>query len=134
MPVKYKNHCQGFLLVVIFLAVAVPSMPQESWLGFAPYPGARQMCEEHVMGSSKGHRVEIHWFSFATRDEQAQVAAFYAQKGDAVAEKDADGTIRLRHDQDRVLSIYPVPGTYPTCEKKVRSDEKTVILVSQRIQ
>ena len=131
---KYRKNCKRFLLGFALLALAVPLVPQEnSWLGFAPYPGARDLCEQWVMGSSQERKVEIHWREFATRDEPARVAAFYTGKDHAAAEKGSDGSITLRHGDDPVLSIYAVSGHYPTGDQKPRADEKTVILVSEKV-
>jgi hypothetical protein len=131
---KCRKNCKRFLLSFAFLALAVPLVPQEnSWLGFARCPRARDLCEQWVLGSSQERRVEIHWREFATRDEPARVAAFYARKDHAAAEKNDDGSITLRHGEDRVLSIYAASGHYPTCERKARADEKTVILVSEKV-
>jgi len=39
------------------------------WLGFTPYPGARQLCNEFTTGFTHDNKpMEIHSVTFATRD------------------------------------------------------------------
>lgn len=121
------------LMLFAFLTPAIPSAPQENWLGFAPYPEARHLCESWVLGSSKGERVEIHWQSFATTDGPKQVAAFYSGKEHEPAEKDKDhGSLTFHHGKNNLLTIFPASAHYPSCDSgTVRAEEKTVISLSE---
>ena len=94
------------------------------------------MCENWVLGSSEGRRVEIHWHSFASTDASGQVATFYAKKERVSAEKDKDdGSLTFRHGKNYVLTIFSASAHYPTCDHEtVRAEEKTVIWVSQMLR
>ena len=133
---RAKRICITFLLLFVFLVRAIPSTPQEGWLGFASYPEARHVCENWVLGSANGRRVEVHWHSFATTDAPDQVAAFYAKKERVPAEKDKDdGSLIFRHGKNYVLIIFSVSAHYQTCDHEtVRAEEKTVISVSQMLR
>jgi hypothetical protein len=73
---------------------------------------------------------EIHWCSYATPDATAKVIAFYEKTTVKDVEKGSD-SVMFRLDKDTYLSVYAASAArYPTCEKKPKSDEKTVIVVS----
>jgi hypothetical protein len=100
------------------------------WMGFAPYPGTRELCQQRVYGESQGRRVEIHWRSFATRDSPTDVIAFYARREGRKAERSGD-TLEVHHGADHNLSVYPASKTdIPSCDSRPNSEERTVILVS----
>ena len=97
----------------------------DQWLGFRPYPGARTLCHMFVDGFAEGGKpAGGQWLSVATRDAAAVVAAAYG------ASASADGTFELRHPENRILSIHRADGEYPSCEKKPRTGETTVVVVS----
>lgn len=101
------------------------------WNGFAAYPGARQLCDQSVMGQAGGAMMEIHWRSYATPDATAKVIAFYEKTKVKDVEKDSD-SVTFRLDEDTRLSVYAATAAhYPTCENQPKSDEKTVIVVSR---
>jgi len=103
------------------------------WLGFTPYPGARQLCNEFTRGFGGDHKeVEIHWVSFASRDANQQAIAFYSKTENGVVER-KEGSLTLRRGdpvQD-VLSIHAASSTdYPSCTNRPGTDERTIIEVS----
>jgi len=99
--------------------------PTDQWLGFQGYLGARGLCHMFVDGFAEGGiPAGGQWRSFATRDVPAAVASAYG------ATALADGTFELRHPQNRILSIHPAAGEYPSCEHRPRTGETTVIVVS----
>jgi hypothetical protein len=104
----------------------------EKWLGFDAYSGARGLCNEHVLGSSGSKRVEIHWQSFASRDATADVIDFYARREGKNVQRSAD-SLEVRHGEDYVLTVQPASkGGGPSCSTKPNTDEKTLIIVSER--
>lgn len=137
MKRPYSKTCTLGFLLLLFLpsqATAQHDPPrkhsQQSWLGFAVYPGARDLSDEWIRGT-RGE--EIHAVCFATTDDMAKVAAFYARKDSARAEKDDDGSVTLRHKKDIILSLYPIASklNYPSCKREARTEEKTVIFITQ---
>lgn len=139
------NLCiHGFLVALMVLAV--PSCSSRSgsqgqssqgqhsedsqWMGFAPYPEARNLCEAwtSVLGTQRG---ELHWRSFASKDDLDRVAAFYARKDSARAEHSGDGSLTLRHGKELILTLNRASApNYPKCDQEVRPGENTVIVVS----
>lgn len=100
-------------------------------MGFAPYPEARDLCEQWtaVLGSERG---ELHWRSFAVKDNFDRVAGFYARKESAAAEKTGDGSLMLHHEKGIILTIHRASATnYPKCDQGPHEDENTVIVLSQ---
>ncbi|MGA2326479.1 MAG: hypothetical protein ABSH05_09350 [Bryobacteraceae bacterium] len=110
-----------------------PSPPREGgeWLDvFAAYPGARELCSQHV----SGNLMHILWHAYVTRDIPEKVIAFYVQaEGQEHLERE-ENSVRLRHG-DKVLSIHSASAKdYPDCGKAPGPEEKTVIIVSQAIR
>jgi hypothetical protein len=105
------------------------------WLGFAEYSGAHRLCQQHVVGNS----MHIEWSSYATTDEPAKVLAFYEK---ALGAKSAAGvhgsrTFDLAGSNGTIkLAMYPaaVADAFPSCSVAPKSDDRTVILVSQAIK
>ena len=131
---------RGRLITWIVLGVGIgvfafPGRGADSsgdWMGFAPYPGARQLCSEVVLGLSGSKQVEIHWRSFASRDATADVIKFYASREGKNAERSSD-SLEVRRGADHTLSVYPASKAgAPSCASKPNSAEKTVIIVSTR--
>ena len=116
----------------------VPPWPEDqsqgngNWLGFTPYPGAREICHQFVDGRDGTGPVGIEWRSYGTRDDTALVIAFYAKTGGKNMEQ-GENSITLRQGKSRILSAHAASASgYPTCENKPRPEEKTIIIVSQR--
>jgi hypothetical protein len=126
---------EGKLLNLLLFAVSILTLTAQNngreWNGFAAYPGARQLCDQSVMGQPGGAMMEIHWRSDATPDATAKVIAFYEKTKVKDVEKGSD-SVTFRLDKDTHLSVYAASAAhYPTCENKPKSDEKTVIVVSR---
>jgi len=105
------------------------------WHGFDRYPHARLLCSEHVLGFDGNQKgVEINWTSFAVSDATERAIAFYSQKSGGKIEAEGKSTTIRQANSENILSVYPADETgYPTCDKKPRPDERTVIVVSTRI-
>jgi len=121
----------ALLLFAVSILTLTAQNDGQGWNGFAVYPGARQLCDQSVMGEPGGARMEIHWCSYATLDATSKVIAFYEKTKVKDVEKGSDSaTFRL--DKDTDLSVYAASAAhYPTCENKPKSDERTVIVVSR---
>jgi hypothetical protein len=120
------------MVVSAFTLLVGGADSSEKWLGFAAYPGARELCNEVVLGQSEKGRVEIHWRSFASRDAPADVIAFYARREGNNAQRSSD-SIEVRHGSDQILAVYSASKTgVPSCASKPNSEEKTIIMVSVR--
>jgi hypothetical protein len=118
------------LLLCAVMTQTAFAQGNNEWFGFAPYPGARQLCNQVVMGQPGGAIVEIHWRSYATSDGMAKVVAFFEKQAKDV-EKSPD-SITFRLDKDTTLSVQAGTSSgYPKCDTKPKSDEKTVIVVSR---
>lgn len=119
------------LTTCILLGVmAMGAPPPEKWLEFAAYPGARELCNEVVLGLSDKRQVEVHWRSFVSRDAPADVIAFYAKREGKNAQRSSD-SIEVRRGANQSLEVYPASKTgVPSCASKPKSEEKTIIIVS----
>lgn len=117
------------VLLLCCAALTVLAQGNTEWYGFAPYPGARQLCDQVVMEQISLHAMEIHWHSYATADDMAKVVAFYEKQVKDV-EKSSD-SVTFRLDKDTTLSVHPATSSaYPKCDSKPKSGEKTVIVAS----
>lgn len=110
-------------------AIATPQQTAtEPWFGFAPYPGARQLCwNRHVLSEGvhpPGYkpvwgRMGTAVVFFTTPDAASKVTAFYA---------------KAERNRDRNLSVHAASGeNYPEhqeCLRKPEPDEKTVIVLT----
>jgi hypothetical protein len=108
-----------------------PTTTAEKWLGtFAVYPGARELCSQHVTGNV----MHILWHAYATRDLPEKVIAFYMQAEGKERAGQSENSVTFRHG-DKVLSIHRASAKdYPECGKPPRPEEKTVLIVSQAIR
>jgi len=103
-------------------------------MGFAAYPGARELCNQHVLGASQGKRVEIQWRSFASGDTLADVTAFYIKR-DAKNAQRKSGSLEVHHGEGRILTASPASNAeLPSCSSKPKTTEKSVIVVSTKIE
>jgi len=125
------------LAVVTIVAVRSLGVPhpeatsggaEGDWLGFVAYPHARLLCAERVYGVGGE---EIHWWSYATRDEPVEVAAFYR-----LAPLGPGGSgAELKGPGDTDLAVHPAaPPDYPSCDTTPTASERTVILVSRLLR
>src|SRR6266581_393698 len=107
-------------MAVLWLAVM--------WTSFTAYPGARELCSEHVAGTG----MHITWTSYATKDGVAKVVTFYEKDQKRRAEKEEHGGFSLHagaNDAD-VITIFPAASAdkFPHCRDAAASqDEKTLI-------
>lgn len=96
------------------------------WLGFVRYPDARPLCSGRVYGVGGE---EIHWWSYATRDEPTSVAGFYR------LDPSAPGSAELKGPGETALAVHPAaPPDYPSCDKTPAASDRTVILVSRLLR
>ena len=105
------------------------------WFDFKPYPDARLLCTEVVLGAKGEH---ITWRTLATTDKGADVVTFFETSEGTRATERMDGSYNLAAtaDPERVkLSIYPARllEAFPHCSEGTRKGERTVMLVSQRL-
>ena len=120
--------------VLLLFAVSILTLPAQDngreWYGFASYAGARQLCDQVVMGQSGSAAMEIHWRSYATASGKAKVIAFYETTKVKDVEKTSD-SVTFRLDKDTTLSVHATTAaSYPKCDNRPKSSEKTVIVVS----
>jgi hypothetical protein len=119
----------GFLVAAILDAIEPPPAAMAAkWLDvFIAYPGARELCRQHVQGST----MHILWRSYVTGDPPEKVIAFYTKaEGKERAEQDGN-RVTFRHG-DKVLSIHAAPAKdYPDCGKPPGPLDKTVLIVSE---
>lgn len=95
------------------------------WLVFASYPGAHEVCWQHVTGDT----MHIVWQMYATPDPIDRVRAFYVRVHAPLLAGDA-----LRAGDD-VLSFHAkdTPG-YPICEGEPAPSDQTVFIVSHAVR
>lgn len=104
----------------------------EPWLGaFRSLPGARRLCDGHVLGSSgTQQQVEIGFTLYASRREPSEVTRFYAD-AHQLPWKPRQETISVRpNDGPMVLSVHPVSSSYPECGVKPGGGDRTIVVVS----
>lgn len=86
--------------------------------GFALYPGATLICQQHVSGTT----MHIQWWAYASPDPPELVARFH---GVAVG-----GTKRGAREKDR-LSVHAASDpSIPRCDAEPPGGTKTVVIVS----
>ena len=91
---------------------------------FAPYPGARRLCSQR----SAAGLLRIRWAAYASADEPATVAAFYAR-----AHGVDPGLLPfvVRGRGTTTLAVHAAAATdYPRCPQGPAPGERAVILVS----
>ena len=103
----------------------------QGWEAFPPYPGSKELCHQRVYGNT----AEIHWAAYTSSDTPQVVTAFYEGKlGKPETDKDE---ARFRAAKEgavqRVLSVYPINGSYPRCGKDPGAGDQTMLIVSRAI-
>lgn len=120
----------ALVLPLLALSLAAEGKAGERWFSFAAYPGARPLCNEHIVGNT----MHISWMSFATKDELKKVVAFYEKDQGAKAEPSENGEqeIHAPARNDDIVAMFPADQAdhFPSCSEKPARGEKTVILVS----
>jgi len=115
--------------IVMLAGVAFADVPtRPAPRGFAAYPGARQLCYQHVSSPT----MHIMWSTHATRDALAKVVTHYELALGKRAKAEAHGAKRIEIDADRHVTIYPVASEakLPTCETKAKLGEQTIVMLS----
>ncbi len=92
-----------------------------AWLSFAAYPGAHEVCYQHITGNS----MHIMWKMYATRDPVDRAREFYTR---AHPDKLTGNTINAGDDN---LAFHAKSATgYPHCDREPDPDDQTVFIVS----
>lgn len=111
--------------------------------GVVAYPGARQLCQEHLTahsilaGDEGAPRREIDWSSYAVADEAAQVIAFYKRNASPITvEVDGDQTT-LRLESGVRLSVIALPTkrAFPSCTvalASIASTDRVLVVVHKQ--
>jgi hypothetical protein len=95
---------------------------------FPAYPGATEVCWEHILGSDgTGARIEIMARSYASADDDEKVASFIATK---LGRGSASHEIAIDDHRLHVYRIDDPDAHYPHCETKPPAGTKTIIVVS----
>ena len=110
------------------------SKKPERWLGvFTALPGARLLCNQHVLGQSEGRRVEIQFSLYATKRRPSETARFYA-KAHAVPWKTGSETITVKAAEGRkLLTVLAVSAPHPGCGVEPHPEDRTVIVVFEKV-
>jgi hypothetical protein len=102
----------------------------DAWNGvFAPFPGARRLCSQHVTGNG----MHILWTAYATEKPTAEVIGFY-EKNHGAAAIERDHGFTLRGPNEHLLSVHAKDESYPRCEVAPAAGDATVIIVSQAVR
>ncbi|MBM3745856.1 MAG: hypothetical protein FJW34_08665 [Acidobacteria bacterium] len=128
---QFARGTRCLVAVILDAVEPPPATTAERWLDtFAVYPGARELCSQHVTGNA----MHILWHAYATRDLPEKVIAFYVQAEGKEHAEQSENSVTFRHG-DKVLSIHRASAKdYPECGKPPRPEEKTVLIVSQAIR
>jgi hypothetical protein len=98
------------------------------WLdAFAAYPRARELCNEHIAGSS----MEVAWRSYASTASADEVIAFYKQAHPRLVDAKGQDLLTLRAPGEKALAVMDRGGRAPSCGEAPREGERTIIVVSQ---
>ncbi len=116
----------GRLAILLFVTTSAGAA--QPGAGFVPYPGARQLCAEHVSGTP----LHITWRSYATPDSVDAVVAHYEKATGRKATTRPSGERQLEWHEDHKLAVYPAADNdrFPHCATKPTRDERTVVLIS----
>jgi hypothetical protein len=119
-------------LLIVIAVCGVAFAAEEIVGGFAAYPKARLLCDEHVLGNT----MEIHWQTYAVKDDVKKVAKFYEKKTGKKGTKNGTGDLSWWNGAENVLAIYPAAKSdaYPKCSVATKKGERTVIAVSSAIR
>jgi hypothetical protein len=120
---------RALLVVAALSGVAVAD---DAPKGYAPYPKSRELCNEHVSGNT----MHIIWSSHATVETLTRVVAHYEKALGKKATDDANGGKMIDVDGNRHVTIYPAGKNdkYPSCSKKPKAGEATVVMLSNAIR
>jgi hypothetical protein len=118
---------------LMLLAVRGPAKP-ERWLGVFPkLPGARRLCGQHVLGKSQGKRVEISFTVYASRRAATDVVEFYAKAHSLPREPGQQAISVTLANGRKILAVGPVSAERPDCGVQPAPEERTIIVVSEKV-
>jgi hypothetical protein len=111
--------------IVAILAGLAAATPRA---GFSSYKNARLLCTEHVASTT----MHLDWSSYATRDTVDAVTAWYEKTSKRKAKPGDNNSRQLEWDDNHKLDIFPAADVekFPHCDKKPKSTERTIILMS----
>lgn len=122
------------VIAVIAVAAGATAATTDRWFSFSAYPGAQELCSEHVSG--KG--MHISWRSFATADELSTAVAFYEKDQGRKATVGSDGSASIhaaaRADDIVTLAAADRRQRLPHCGAELPGGTKTVIVVSSAVR
>jgi hypothetical protein len=100
--------------------------------GFPQYPDALGLCSRNTPASAERKPGEPTWSMFGTRDEPADVIAFYAAERGLKLEPGAT-TLRLESKDGKTrLMVYPIDGGYKEdCGVHPSSWARTILIASE---
>lgn len=122
------------LALSAILGGAVPQgRAPAAWVGvFKPLPGARELCNQHVLGGDTAEkRFEIAFTLYGSAKPTSDVVRFYGEAYKVPFEPDAHGLVVKLADGHKVLSVFRATDDHPTCGVGPRPGDVTVILVSE---
>ncbi len=106
--------------------VAAPTA--DRWLDvFVPYPRARALCDERLVG----HSTDVAWRSYATADAADAVVAFYKEAHPTLVDRDGKDLVSLRAPGEKALAVMEAGRRAPSCSEAPAPGERTIIVVSQ---
>ena len=122
----------GVALVACLGGAAQKATPG-AWVGvFRPLPGARELCNQHVLGGdTPAKRFEIAFTLYGSAKPTADVVRFYAEAHKVPSEPGTNALVVKLDSGRKVLSVFRAADDHPTCGVDPRADEPTVILVSE---
>jgi hypothetical protein len=88
-------------------------------------PNARQLCSEHVTGTT----MHITWTSYALRETVDEARAFFTRRGAQFVMTEGMW-LYAPTPRDR-MSLHAANGSYPSCSTRPNSSEKSVLIRSR---
>jgi hypothetical protein len=88
-------------------------------------PNARQLCSEHVTGTT----MHITWTSYALRETVDEARAFFTRRG--VPFVMTEGMWLYSPPPRDRMSLHAADGSYPSCANRPNSSEKSVLIRSR---
>ena len=132
MPSLFRPAACALLALVSLTACWMEKgKMKEKWLdAFSAYPGARELCSQHVTGNT----MHILWRAYAAVDATKDVIAFYVQAEPKENIELSENSLTVRRG-DKVLSVHAASATdYPRCGVDPRPGERTVLIVSHAMK
>jgi hypothetical protein len=118
---------------LVFFAVRGAAEP-ERWLGVFPQlPGARRLCDQHVLGQSDGKRAEISFTLYGSSRAPADAANFYAKAHNLPWQPGQQTIIVTLANGHKTLAVHPVSAPHPECGIKPGSGDRTIVVVSEKV-